>query len=87
MDCIFSKRELSWLDDLMPESKKKKLEDADEVMLLSTKCPSQHVTFTEFHQYSNTLTRCLYQCLKEEEEQSIVAEEDGVVQVPLEGYK
>lgn len=36
MDCIFSKRELSWLDDLMPESKKKKLEDADEVMLLST---------------------------------------------------
>lgn len=31
MDCIFSKRELSWLDDLMPESKKKKLEDADEV--------------------------------------------------------
>lgn len=34
MDCIFSKRELSWLDDLMPESKKKKLEDADEVMTL-----------------------------------------------------
>uniref|UniRef100_A0AAQ5ZHX8 Anion exchange protein n=1 Tax=Amphiprion ocellaris TaxID=80972 RepID=A0AAQ5ZHX8_AMPOC len=31
MDCIFSKRELSWLDDLMPESKKKKLEDAEEV--------------------------------------------------------
>uniref|UniRef100_A0A8C5NHG0 Anion exchange protein n=1 Tax=Gouania willdenowi TaxID=441366 RepID=A0A8C5NHG0_GOUWI len=27
MDCIFTKRELSWLDDLMPESKKKKLED------------------------------------------------------------
>uniref|UniRef100_A0A8C6PRP2 Anion exchange protein n=1 Tax=Nothobranchius furzeri TaxID=105023 RepID=A0A8C6PRP2_NOTFU len=35
MDCIFTKRELSWLDDLMPESKKKKLEDADEVMLNS----------------------------------------------------
>lgn len=34
MDCIFTKRELSWLDDLMPESKKKKLEDAEEVMLL-----------------------------------------------------
>uniref|UniRef100_A0A8C7YVD8 Anion exchange protein n=1 Tax=Oryzias sinensis TaxID=183150 RepID=A0A8C7YVD8_9TELE len=31
MDCIFTKRELSWLDDLMPESKKKKLEDAEEV--------------------------------------------------------
>uniref|UniRef100_H3DGF3 Anion exchange protein n=1 Tax=Tetraodon nigroviridis TaxID=99883 RepID=H3DGF3_TETNG len=30
MDCIFTKRELSWLDDLMPESKKKKLEDAEE---------------------------------------------------------
>ncbi|XP_054859210.1 electroneutral sodium bicarbonate exchanger 1 [Eublepharis macularius] len=28
MDFCFSKRELSWLDDLMPESKKKKLEDA-----------------------------------------------------------
>uniref|UniRef100_A0AAX7TZ55 Anion exchange protein n=1 Tax=Astatotilapia calliptera TaxID=8154 RepID=A0AAX7TZ55_ASTCA len=50
MDCIFTKRELSWLDDLMPESKKKKLEDA-------------------------------------EEEQSILAEDDGVEQVPLEGYK
>uniref|UniRef100_A0A672ID30 Anion exchange protein n=1 Tax=Salarias fasciatus TaxID=181472 RepID=A0A672ID30_SALFA len=31
LDCIFTKRELSWLDDLMPESKKKKLEDAEEV--------------------------------------------------------
>ncbi|XP_069791502.1 sodium-driven chloride bicarbonate exchanger [Narcine bancroftii] len=29
MDFIFSKRELSWLDDLMPESKKKKLEDEE----------------------------------------------------------
>ncbi|XP_076966835.1 electroneutral sodium bicarbonate exchanger 1 isoform X2 [Tamandua tetradactyla] len=28
MDLCFSKRELSWLDDLMPESKKKKLDDA-----------------------------------------------------------
>ncbi|XP_033990349.1 sodium-driven chloride bicarbonate exchanger [Trematomus bernacchii] len=52
MDCFFTKRELSWLDDLMPESKKKKLEDAEE-----------------------------------EEEQSIMAEDEGVVQVPLEGYK
>ncbi|XP_063070124.1 sodium-driven chloride bicarbonate exchanger [Engraulis encrasicolus] len=30
LDFIFTKRELSWLDDLMPESKKKKLEDADD---------------------------------------------------------
>ncbi|XP_020310363.1 sodium-driven chloride bicarbonate exchanger isoform X1 [Oncorhynchus kisutch] len=30
MDCFFTKREMSWLDDLMPESKKKKLEDAEE---------------------------------------------------------
>ncbi|AWO95556.1 putative sodium-driven chloride bicarbonate exchanger-like [Scophthalmus maximus] len=30
LDFIFSKRELSWLDDLMPEWKKKKLEDAAE---------------------------------------------------------
>ncbi|OXB77063.1 UNVERIFIED_CONTAM: hypothetical protein H355_007710, partial [Colinus virginianus] len=29
MDFFFTKRELSWLDDLMPESKKKKLEDAE----------------------------------------------------------
>lgn len=29
LDFFFSKRELSWLDDLMPESKKKKLEDAE----------------------------------------------------------
>ncbi|XP_058888294.1 sodium-driven chloride bicarbonate exchanger-like isoform X2 [Acipenser ruthenus] len=29
MDCFFTKRELSWLDDLMPESKKKKLDDAE----------------------------------------------------------
>lgn len=28
MDFCFSKRELSFLDDLMPESKKKKLDDA-----------------------------------------------------------
>uniref|UniRef100_A0A803YQL9 Anion exchange protein n=1 Tax=Meleagris gallopavo TaxID=9103 RepID=A0A803YQL9_MELGA len=40
LDFCFSKRELSWLDDLMPESKKKKLDDAkneakeEEVMLL-----------------------------------------------------
>uniref|UniRef100_A0A672P8I0 Solute carrier family 4 member 10 n=1 Tax=Sinocyclocheilus grahami TaxID=75366 RepID=A0A672P8I0_SINGR len=29
LDFIFTKRDLSWLDDLMPESKKKKLEDAE----------------------------------------------------------
>lgn len=29
LDFFFTKRELSWLDDLMPESKKKKLEDAE----------------------------------------------------------
>nr|XP_057941820.1 sodium-driven chloride bicarbonate exchanger-like [Doryrhamphus excisus] len=51
LDFIFSKRELSWLDDLMPEWKKKKLEDA-----------------------------------AQEEEHSMMAEEEGVVQVPLEGH-
>uniref|UniRef100_A0A8B9KGN6 Anion exchange protein n=1 Tax=Astyanax mexicanus TaxID=7994 RepID=A0A8B9KGN6_ASTMX len=30
LDFFFTKRELSWLDDLMPESKKKKLEDAQQ---------------------------------------------------------
>uniref|UniRef100_A0A7N8YCM2 Anion exchange protein n=1 Tax=Mastacembelus armatus TaxID=205130 RepID=A0A7N8YCM2_9TELE len=48
LDFIFTKRELSWLDDLMPEWKKKKLEDA-----------AQEV---------------------------IIAEEEGIVQVPLEGH-
>ncbi|XP_023285569.1 sodium-driven chloride bicarbonate exchanger-like isoform X2 [Seriola lalandi dorsalis] len=51
LDFMFTKRELSWLDDLMPEWKKKKLEDA-----------------------------------AEEEEHSIIAEEEGIVQVPLEGH-
>ncbi|KAM9327864.1 sodium-driven chloride bicarbonate exchanger-like isoform 2-T2 [Pholidichthys leucotaenia] len=51
LDFVFSKRELSWLDDLMPEWKKKKLEDA-----------------------------------AQEEEHSIIAEEEGIVQVPLEGH-
>uniref|UniRef100_A0A8B9K4M9 Anion exchange protein n=1 Tax=Astyanax mexicanus TaxID=7994 RepID=A0A8B9K4M9_ASTMX len=51
LDFFFTKRELSWLDDLMPESKKKRLEDAEK-----------------------------------EEEQSILAEEEGVVQVPLEAH-
>ncbi|XP_034032740.1 sodium-driven chloride bicarbonate exchanger-like isoform X2 [Thalassophryne amazonica] len=51
LDFIFSKRELSWLDDLMPEWKKKKLEDA-----------------------------------AQEEDHSIIAEEEGIVQVPLEGH-
>ncbi|XP_034720304.1 sodium-driven chloride bicarbonate exchanger-like isoform X7 [Etheostoma cragini] len=53
LDFVFTKRELSWLDDLMPEWKKKKLEDA-----------------------------------AEEEEHSIIAEEEGIVQVQMEGpYK
>lgn len=45
MDLCFSKRELSWLDDLMPESKKKKLDDAkkkakeEEVIVLA---PTAH---------------------------------------------
>ncbi|XP_061910007.1 sodium-driven chloride bicarbonate exchanger-like isoform X3 [Entelurus aequoreus] len=51
LDFIFTKRELSWLDDLMPEWKKKKLEDA-----------------------------------AQEEEHSIIAEEEGIVQVPLEEH-
>ncbi|XP_072838407.1 sodium-driven chloride bicarbonate exchanger isoform X3 [Pogona vitticeps] len=52
MDLFFTKRELSWLDDLMPESKKKKLEDAE----------------------------------KEEEQSMLAMEEEGTVQLPLEGH-
>lgn len=52
MDCIFTKRELSWLDDLMPESKKKRLEDAEEVLLFSAKNDhNMHAILTEFNQY------------------------------------
>uniref|UniRef100_A0A8C5QZV5 Anion exchange protein n=1 Tax=Leptobrachium leishanense TaxID=445787 RepID=A0A8C5QZV5_9ANUR len=51
MDFFFTKRELSWLDDLMPESKKKKLEDAE----------------------------------KEEEQSMLVLEDEGTVQLPMEG--
>ncbi|XP_057676914.1 sodium-driven chloride bicarbonate exchanger-like isoform X1 [Corythoichthys intestinalis] len=51
LDLIFTKRELSWLDDLIPEWKKKKLEDA-----------------------------------AQEEDHSIIAEEEGIVQVPLEEH-
>lgn len=42
LDCIFTKRELSWLDDLMPESKKKKLEDAEEVTSLTVQTSLAH---------------------------------------------
>ncbi|GAA6073515.1 sodium-driven chloride bicarbonate exchanger isoform X4, partial [Tachysurus ichikawai] len=51
LDFIFTKKDLSWLDDLMPESKKKKLEDA-----------------------------------QKEENQSVMVEDEGIVQVPLEGH-
>ncbi|XP_063068087.1 sodium-driven chloride bicarbonate exchanger [Engraulis encrasicolus] len=51
LDFLFSKRELSWLDDLMPESKKKKLEDDGT-----------------------------------EEVHSGIVEEEGIVQVPMEGH-
>lgn len=86
MDCIFTKRELSWLDDLMPESKKKKLEDADEVLLLSGS--SQHALSISFNFINIRMhLNWAFFNLQEEEEQSIVAEDDGVVQVPLEGYK
>ncbi|XP_034042379.1 sodium-driven chloride bicarbonate exchanger [Thalassophryne amazonica] len=53
MEHIFTTRELSWLDDLMPENKKKKLEDSAD----------------------------------EDEEQSMLAEDEGAEQVPLEGYR
>lgn len=37
LDFIFTKRELSWLDDLMPEWKKKKLEDAQQEVRIKKK--------------------------------------------------
>uniref|UniRef100_A0A8C1XSP4 Anion exchange protein n=1 Tax=Cyprinus carpio TaxID=7962 RepID=A0A8C1XSP4_CYPCA len=47
LDFIFTKRELSWLDDLMPESKKKKLEDAE-----------REVSYTVY--YLNDKEKCIF---------------------------
>ena len=58
MDCIFTKREMSWLDDLMPESKKKKLEDAEEVTAVAHH--NMHVNVTYFHQYISELKLRLF---------------------------
>lgn len=78
LDCIFTKREMSWLDDLMPESKKKKLEDAEEVTSLTVETSLPHIDVSS-HLLCLTL---------QEEGQSMTGEdEDGGVQVPLEGFK
>lgn len=53
MDLCFTKRELSWLDDLMPESKKKKEDDK--------KKKEKEVKRQEFYIYTNT---CLIFCTK-----------------------
>uniref|UniRef100_A0A8C7V1Y1 Anion exchange protein n=1 Tax=Oncorhynchus mykiss TaxID=8022 RepID=A0A8C7V1Y1_ONCMY len=53
MDCFFTKREMSWLDDLMPESKKKKLEDAeeeDEIMCLIDLIPFHSFCSSHYHE-------------------------------------
>lgn len=51
MDLCFTKRELSWLDDLMPESKKKKEDDKKKkakevsgiVLIIEAKAPIEEV--------------------------------------------
>lgn len=48
MDLCFTKRELSWLDDLMPESKKKKEDDK--------KIKEKEVKTQEFHIYQVAAT-------------------------------
>lgn len=81
LDFIFTKRELSWLDDLMPEWKKKKLEDAQEEVFrdLFRESGSRGVYLAVFKY------RFLMLGLFDQEEHSIIAEEEGIVQVPLEG--
>uniref|UniRef100_A0A8C1Z774 Anion exchange protein n=1 Tax=Cyprinus carpio TaxID=7962 RepID=A0A8C1Z774_CYPCA len=59
LDFVFCKRDLSWLDDLMPESKKKKMEDDR----------SPTCSFSHF-----------------QENQCVLMEDEGIVQVPLEGH-
>lgn len=51
MDFFFTKRELSWLDDLMPESKKKKLEDAEKEVGHGFRflCVQQFINFSFRH--------------------------------------
>lgn len=80
LDFIFSKRELSWLDDLMPESKKKKLEDSEEVAAFASF--SLRAECELFHSSNG-----FYSFNLQEEEQSILAEDVGAVQVPLEECK
>lgn len=53
MDLCFTKRELSWLDDLMPESKKKKEDDK--------KKKEKEVTTQELWIYTNHLVNIVYQ--------------------------
>lgn len=52
MDLCFTKRELSWLDDLMPESKKKKEDDK--------KKKEKEVKRPEFQIYAIHLFNILY---------------------------
>lgn len=81
LDFIFTKRELSWLDDLMPEWKKKKLEDAaqevqEQTIILD---PGGFIVFIAVE----NIEFCFVFL---QEEHSIIAEEEGIVQVPLEGH-
>lgn len=65
----------------MPESKKKKLEDAEEVILnpITPHCVPVQTSCIKF-------VWILPVIRLQEEEQSILAEDEGVVQVPLGGY-
>uniref|UniRef100_A0A3Q1D280 Anion exchange protein n=1 Tax=Amphiprion ocellaris TaxID=80972 RepID=A0A3Q1D280_AMPOC len=56
LDFIFTKRELSWLDDLMPEWKKKKLEDAAQETPLRTISTSVQRTSYRPGKYGVSLT-------------------------------
>ena len=48
MDCFFTKREMSWLDDLMPENKKKTLEDQEVQEALSPATMTKYQKENEF---------------------------------------
>lgn len=74
----------------MPESKKKKLEDAEEVKFLFLENSLLTNSFTIYHNYKKCVPMSVLKFLAiylQDEEQSILAEDEGAVEVPLEGYK
>lgn len=79
LDFCFSKRELSYLDDLMPEWKKKNLDDASKKMEEVEKKPS--------YIHHPALTCLWHSCLLQESQIMLSVRKDDTVQIPMESSK